>query len=61
MNLTLLSAVDDTRVNPGLLGFVVVALLGLATWLLVRSMMRHMRQVDVPDQDPDERAGSGEA
>jgi len=46
-------AYDKDKVNPGLLGFVVVALLGLATWLLIRSMQRHLRKVDF-----DERADS---
>ena len=44
-------AVEDSSVNPGLLGFVVVALLGVATWLLVRSMLRHLRRVDIPESD----------
>ena len=39
-------AYDKDKVNPGLLGFVVVALLGVATWLLIRSMQRHLRKVD---------------
>jgi hypothetical protein len=40
-----LLAVEESRVTPGLLGFVVVALLGVATWLLIRSMNRQMRKV----------------
>ena len=55
-------AYDKNKVNPGLLGFVVVALLGVATWLLIRSMQRHLRKVDFdegapgPDQvEPDAR------
>jgi hypothetical protein len=43
-------AYDKNKVNPGLLGFVVVALLGVATWLLIRSMQRHLRKVDF-DED----------
>lgn len=39
-------AYEKNNVNPGLLGFVVVALLGVATWLLIRSMQRHLRKVD---------------
>ncbi|MBO0827077.1 MAG: hypothetical protein J2P24_04775 [Streptosporangiales bacterium] len=35
-------------VTPGLLGFIVFALLGLALFLLVRSMNKHVRRVDVP-------------
>ena len=58
-------AVDDDRVTPGLLGFVVVAALGLATWFLIRSMQSRLRKVDVdedrekqgPGQDGDEPAG----
>jgi hypothetical protein len=55
-------AYDKSKVNPGLLGFVVVALLGVATWLLIRSMQRHLRKVDFdegadrPDQvEPEAR------
>jgi hypothetical protein len=47
-------AVEDSAVTPGLLGFIVVALLGAATWLLVRSMMRQMRKVDFVEHDRDE-------
>lgn len=45
-------AVDDTAVSPGVLGFVVVAALGVATWLLIRSMTRQMRKIDLPDDEP---------
>lgn len=48
MIFALIGAVEDARVNPGLLGFIVVALLGVATWLLLRSMIKHLRRVDVP-------------
>jgi len=54
-------AYDKSKVNPGLLGFVVVALLGVATWLLIRSMQRHLRKVDFdegaasPQVEPDAR------
>lgn len=41
-----LLAVRDSQVSPGVLGFVVVALLGVATWLLVRSMSRQIRKID---------------
>jgi hypothetical protein len=43
-------AYDKSKVNPGLLGFVVVALLGVATWLLIRSMQRHLRKVDFDEE-----------
>jgi hypothetical protein len=42
-------AVDDSKVTPGILGFLVVFALGVATWLLIRSMMRHLRKVDFDD------------
>jgi len=46
-------AVADSKVTPGLLGFVVVALLGVATYLLIRSMNRQLKRIDLPD-DPTE-------
>jgi hypothetical protein len=54
-----LLAVEESRVTPGVLGFVVVALLGVATWLLIRSMNRQMRKVrfeERPAADVDGRA-----
>ena len=45
-------AVDDSSVTPGVLGFVVVALLGVATWLLIRSMNRQIRKIDIPRDEP---------
>jgi hypothetical protein len=42
-------AIDDSKVSPGVLGFVVVALLGLATYLLIRSMNRQIKRIDLPD------------
>jgi len=48
-------AVAEDKVTPGVLGFVVVALLGLATWLLLRSMRRQMGKIDLPEPvEPDE-------
>ena len=52
-----ITANDDSRVSPGVLGFIVVAFLGLATWLLIRSMGRQLKKIDLPDEgvptDPD--------
>ncbi len=52
-----ITANDDSRVSPGVLGFIVVAILGLATWLLIRSMGRQLKKIDLPDDgvptDPD--------
>lgn len=46
----LLLSVDSDKVTPGVLGFVVVALLGVATWLLIRSMNRQLRKVDFEER-----------
>ena len=52
-----ITANDDSRVSPGVLGFIVVAILGVATWLLIRSMGRQLKKIDLPDEgvptDPD--------
>lgn len=45
---------EDNDVSPGVLGFVVVALLGVATWLLIRSMNKQIRHIDLP-KDGDAR------
>ncbi len=50
MTSVLLMAVPaDNTVSPGVLGFLVVALLGVATWLLVRSMRRQLKKIDIPE------------
>ena len=46
-----LLALDKNNVNPGALGFVVVALLGVATWLLIRSMQRQLGKIDFEERD----------
>jgi hypothetical protein len=52
-------AVEESNVNPGQLGFVVVALLGVATWLLIRSMNRQIKKIDLPDDPSDEPTRDG--
>lgn len=49
-------AVAESKVTPGVLGFLVVALLGVATYLLIRSMNRQIRRIDLPpnETEPDE-------
>ena len=63
LNLTVVGptvrAVEESNVNPGLLGFVVVALLGVGTWLLIRSMNRQIKKIDLPDDAPDEPTRDG--
>lgn len=41
----------ENNVTPGVLGFVVVALLGVATYLLIRSMNRQIKRIDLPPLD----------
>lgn len=43
-------AADDSKVTPGVLGFIVVAAIGVATWLLIRSMNRQMKKIDIPPE-----------
>jgi hypothetical protein len=63
MAVLVLRAADDADVSPGVIGFLVVALLGVATWLLLRSMTRQLKKIDLPDEhEPDEnREQSGSA
>jgi hypothetical protein len=55
--LAMLAAVDESKVTPGLLGFVVIAVLGGATYLLIRSMNRQIRNIHLPDEPRDPSDG----
>ncbi|MFI9721700.1 hypothetical protein ACIHFE_18915 [Streptomyces sp. NPDC052396] len=37
---------DQNKVTPGVLGFLVFAVIGGAVWLLMKSMNKHMKRVD---------------
>ncbi|MET8134539.1 hypothetical protein [Streptomyces sp. NPDC005251] len=53
--------VDQNKVTPGVLGFIVFAAMALAVWGLMKSMNRHMGKVTF-EQDPENKAaGSGGA
>jgi len=41
--------VDENKVTPGVLGFIVFAVMALAVWGLMKSMNRHMGRVDFPE------------
>ncbi|MFE9425260.1 hypothetical protein ACFYNO_20060 [Kitasatospora sp. NPDC006697] len=43
-------ALDETKVTPGLLGFVVFAVLGVATWFLLRSMNSRFKKIDFVEE-----------
>lgn len=46
-----LDIVDKSVVNPGLLGFLVVAALGFALYLLVKSMRKQISRIEVPSEE----------
>jgi hypothetical protein len=53
-SVTVLAAGD---VSPGLLGFVVVALIGVALYMLIKSMNKQMSKIQVPHEgDTDKKA-----
>ncbi|MEV7177259.1 MULTISPECIES: hypothetical protein, partial [Streptomycetaceae] len=53
VNLTHLAAdlaLDQNKVTPGLLGFVVFAALGIATWFLLKSMNSRFKKIDFAEE-----------
>jgi hypothetical protein len=50
---SLAKEVDENKVTPGVLGFIVFAVMALAVWGLMKSMNRHMRKVDFEDPEKD--------
>ncbi|GGU82488.1 hypothetical protein GCM10010260_13860 [Streptomyces filipinensis] len=55
--------VDQNKVTPGVLGFIVFAVMALAVWGLMKSMSKHMRRVDFKEApEPGEKqAGKAES
>ncbi|MEV5984498.1 hypothetical protein AB0L85_05685 [Streptomyces sp. NPDC052051] len=51
-----LAEFDENKVTPGVLGFIVFAVMGLAVWGLMKSMNKHMSKVDF---QKDAASGSG--
>ncbi|GGU78046.1 hypothetical protein GCM10010211_50000 [Streptomyces albospinus] len=58
---TLADSFDKDKVTPGVLGFIVFAIMGGATWLLLKSMNKRMRKVDFEEAPEDGGAGTAEA
>ncbi|MDV7219657.1 hypothetical protein [Streptomyces prunicolor] len=63
-----LAEVDENKVTPGVLGFIVFAVMALAVWGLMKSMSKQMNKVDFKEgADPraestaESKAGSGSA
>jgi hypothetical protein len=57
---TFAKEVDEDKVTPGVLGFIVFAAMALAVWALMKSMSKHMGKVDFKET-PDAKAGAGSA
>jgi hypothetical protein len=58
-HLVTLAELDEDKVTPGVLGFIVFAVMALAVWGLMRSMSRHMGKVDFKEA-PEPDASGGE-
>ncbi len=58
-HLVTLAELDEDKVTPGVLGFIVFAVMALAVWGLMRSMSRHMGKVDFKEA-PEPEASGGE-
>lgn len=43
---------DENKVTPGLLGFVVFAVIAAALWLLMKNMGKQMKKVDFQEEPP---------
>ncbi|MFJ2767600.1 hypothetical protein [Streptomyces sp. NPDC087300] len=43
--------VDENKVTPGVLGFIVFAVMAVAVWGLMKSMNRHMGKVDFKEPE----------
>ncbi|MFJ9628601.1 hypothetical protein ACIQPR_02395 [Streptomyces sp. NPDC091280] len=52
-----LAEVDENKVTPGVLGFIVFAVMALAVWGLMKSMSKQMNKVDFKEA-PDPADGS---
>jgi DNA gyrase/topoisomerase IV subunit B len=48
---------NEDTVSPGLLGFGVFVAMAVATWLLIRSMNRHLRKINFDDGSEPGKAG----
>lgn len=52
--------VDENKVTPGVLGFIVFAAMAVAVWGLMKSMSKHMGKVDFKEPtDPEQTSAAG--
>ncbi|WP_330338120.1 hypothetical protein [Streptomyces sp. NBC_00557] len=61
-----LADLDQNKVTPGVLGFIVFAVMALAVWGLMKSMSKHMNRVDFkeppePGAEQDEKSGTADS
>src|SRR5690606_39429080 len=54
---TFAKELDEDKVTPGVLGFIVFAVMALAVWGLMKSMNRHMGRVDFEESQAEESEG----
>ncbi|MFH8365919.1 hypothetical protein [Streptomyces sp. NPDC018031] len=62
--LQLAKDLDKNKVTPGVLGFLVFAVIGAAVWLLMKSMNKHMKKVDFevePESGPGRAPGAAKS
>ncbi|MEU1312120.1 hypothetical protein ABZ419_24930 [Streptomyces cinnamoneus] len=56
---TLAKDLDQNKVTPGVLGFIVFAVIGGAVWLLMKSMNKHMKRVNFEEAPEPGASGEG--
>ncbi|MFC8435535.1 hypothetical protein [Streptomyces sp. NPDC057253] len=56
---TFAKEVDEDKVTPGVLGFIVFAAMALAVWALMKSMSKHMNKVDFKESPDDGASDTG--
>lgn len=55
---TLADSFDKDKVTPGVLGFIVFAVIGGAVWLLMKSMNKQMKKVNFEEQPEEGEAAT---
>lgn len=60
-HLVTLAELDEDKVTPGVLGFIVFAVMALAVWGLMKSMNRHMGKVDFKEPAEQDASAGPEA
>lgn len=58
MVVVLLLAYDPGQVKPGVLAFLIVAALGVATYFLIRSMNKQLKKINFEEEPPRGESGA---